>query len=108
MQDRLTCVFPQGQAHFCLSTKPCTCFADIVEVTAKAETHPTAPLHVMAPWLEVLLWLADARWRKLGSAAPVEQVQQLLDCLQGYVALLWTAAPSTPGSQEHGQHKCHQ
>lgn len=77
--------------------------ADIVEATAKAEGHPAAPLHVIAPWLEVLLWLADARWRKLGTAAPVEQVRHLLDCLQGHVALLWTAAPSTPGSQEHGE-----
>ncbi len=78
--------------------------ADIVEATAKAEAHPAAPLHIVAPWLEVLLWLADARWRKLGAAAPVEQVQQLLDCLQGYVALLWTAAPSTPGSHDQGDH----
>ncbi|KAL0036203.1 hypothetical protein WJX79_007899 [Trebouxia sp. C0005] len=46
--------------------------ADIVEATAKAEGHPAAPLHVIAPWLE------------------------------GHVALLWTAGPSTPGSQEHG------
>ncbi|DBA95921.1 TPA: hypothetical protein ACH3X1_001448 [Trebouxia sp. C0004] len=76
--------------------------ADIVEATTKAEGHPAAPVHVIAPWLEVLLWLADARWRKLGTAAPVEQVRQLLDCLQGHVALLWTAVPSTPGSQEHG------
>ncbi|KAL3140229.1 hypothetical protein ABBQ38_004504 [Trebouxia sp. C0009 RCD-2024] len=74
--------------------------ADVVEVTAKTQAHPAAPLHIVAPWLQLLLWLADARWHKLGAAAPVEQVQQVLDCLQGYVALLWTAAPPPPPSHE--------
>ena len=76
--------------------------AEMVEVTTKAEAHPAVPLHIVAPWFEVLQWLGDARWRKLGASAPVEQVQQLLDCLQGHVALLWTSAPSTPGRQEQG------
>ena len=77
--------------------------ADVIEVTAWARPHPAAPQHVVAPWLQTLSWLADARWRKLGAAAPVEQVQQLLDCLQGHVALLWTAAPATPTSHDSGQ-----
>lgn len=76
---------------------------DVVEVTAKTQAHPAAPLHIVAPWLQLLLWLADARWHKLGAAAPVEQVQQVLDCLQGYVALLWTAAPPPPPSHESSE-----
>ena len=76
---------------------------DVLEVTAKAQAHPAAPLHIVGPWLQLLLWLADARWRKLGAAAPVEQVQQVLDCLQGYVALLWTAAPPPPPSHDSSE-----
>ena len=76
---------------------------DVIEVTAKAEAHPAAALHIAAPWLQLLPWLADARWRKLGSAAPVEQLQQMLDCLQGHVALLWHATPFTPSSHDSGQ-----
>lgn len=77
---------------------------DVVEVTAKAQAHPAAHLHLLAPWLQALRWLADARWRKLGAAAPVDQVQQLLDCLQGHVALLWTAFPPGPTSHESSEH----
>ncbi len=62
--------------------------ADIVEATAKAEGHPAAPLHMIAPWLEVLLWLNNARWRKLGTAAPVEQDGRLLDRLPCFGQLL--------------------
>ena len=81
--------------------------ADVVEVTAKAQAHPGAHLHLLAPWLQALRWLADARWRKLGAAAPVDQAQQLLDCLQGHVALLWTAFPPTPTSHESSEHLIH-
>ena len=77
--------------------------ADVLEVTAKTQAHMAAPLHIAGPWLQLLLWLADARWRKLGAAAPVEQVQQVLDCLQGYVALLWTAAPPQPPSHDSSE-----
>ena len=82
----------------------CTLGTDIVEVTAKAQAQPAAHLHLLAPWLQALRWLADARWSKLGAAAPVDQVQQLLDCLQGYVALLWVAFPPTPTSHESSEH----
>lgn len=78
--------------------------ADVVEVTAKAQAHPVAHLHLLAPCLQALLWLADARWRKLGSAAPVDQVQHLLDCLQGHVALLWAAFPPTTTSHDSSEH----
>lgn len=80
---------------------------DVVEVTATAQAAPAAHLHLVAPWLQVLLWLDDARWRKLGAAAPVDQVQQLLDCLQGHVALLWTAFPSTPTSHDSSEPVIH-
>lgn len=68
-------------------------FAGVLEVGAKLRGHPVAPLHIVYPWLQLLHLLADARWRKLDAAAPLEQVQQFLDVLQGHVAMLWVAHP---------------
>lgn len=67
---------------------------DVLEVGSKLQSHPVVPLHIVHPWLQLLLWLADARWRKLDAAAPDEQLQQFLDVLQGHVAMLWVAHPN--------------
>ena len=68
--------------------------ADVLEVGSKLQGHHVMPLHIVHPWLQLLLWLADARWRKLDAAAPVEQLQQFLDVLQGHVAMLWVVHPN--------------
>lgn len=65
----------------------------VLDTASKIQAHPVAPLHIVHPWLQLLLWLADARWRKLDAAAPVEQLQHFLDVLQGHVAMLWVAHP---------------
>lgn len=71
----------------------------VLEVGSKLQGHPVMPLHIVYPWLQLLLWLADARWRKLDAAAPVEQLQQFLDVLQGHVAMLWVAHPNEDHEQ---------
>ena len=98
------CRYPASLTNLTDTTQPAKSLcADILEAATGCQAHWAAPLHIVAPWLECLSWLADARWRKLGAAAPLEQVQQLLDCLQGHVGLLWIAAPSTqPGSHDQG------
>lgn len=78
----------------------------MLQAGAKVEAHPVAPLHVVYPWLQLLLWVADGRWGKLGHAAPLHQLQHLLDCLQGHVALLWTANPNAGNHEESGLMVC--
>ncbi|KAK9806258.1 hypothetical protein WJX72_007513 [[Myrmecia] bisecta] len=61
---------------------------EVIEMSAMVDARPEAPIHVVAVWLGVLQWLADARWRKLRSTAPTDQLEALLDALQRHVGVL--------------------
>lgn len=50
--------------------------AEVLRAAAAAEGRPGAPLHIVAVWLAALLWLEDARWRKLRSGgAPTDGLE---------------------------------
>jgi len=50
----------------------CRLGAEVLQAAATAVTPADAPLHILAPWLSTLPWLADSRWRKLRTSAPTE------------------------------------
>lgn len=77
--------------------------AEVLRAASAAEARPGAPCHIAAVWLAALLWLEDARWRKLRSGgAPTDAVEGLLDALSRRVLLLnlpppaHEPAPTTP------------
>ena len=68
--------------------------AEVLRAAALAEAQPEHPRHAAAVWLAALLWLEDARWRKLRSGgAPTDALEALLDALSRRVLLLSLPAP---------------
>ena len=69
----------------------------MLRAAAQAEAQPEHPAHIMGVWLAALLWLQDARWRKLRSGgAPTDALEALLDSLSRRTLLLSLPAQPEP------------